>query len=193
MKHHFLALRALCALATLGSVSGALAQSAPASAPRAGPYVVAAAGRSHYDYDCYLLACDQTRGNASKLGFGYRFDVVGVEGWWIDHGPATTRNLGGPLRMRQAGINAVWTARWGAYLEGLLRAGGAQVQLTHPTGGIAAVSVKTSHFEPTFGLGLDVTVAPAVSIELAWDLVRGRSDSTDVLTQTVTLGLKLRF
>ena len=157
---------------------------------------MAAAGRSHYDYDCFLFACDQTRGNASKFGFGYRFDAVGVEGWWMDHGKANTRNLGGPLRVRQTGVNAVWTSRWGPYVEGMLRAGGAHVQFTHPTypgNAPNPVSATKSRFEPTFGLGLGVVVAPAVSVQLAWDLVRGRGDTTDVVAQTVTLGLKLRF
>ena len=111
----------------------------------------------------------------------------------MDHGKANTRNLGGPLRLRQAGVSAVWTARWGPYVEGLLRAGGAQAQLSYPTGGFQAVSMTQTHFEPTFGLGLGVVVAPVVSVQVAWDLVRGRGDTTEVVAQTVTLGLKLRF
>ena len=64
------AIAAPCTRVGLGTAVGAHAQGTAEPASRAGPHVLLAAGRSHYNHDRFLFACDDTRGNATMLGLG---------------------------------------------------------------------------------------------------------------------------
>lgn len=162
-----------------------------AQAARTGPYVIAAIGRSDYDYDCFLFSCDKARGDGGKIGFGYRSGVFGVEGWWADLGKASTLRPNGSIRLRTLGVSAVWTAQWGPQFEGHLRAGVADVRETRVRD---ARLVSSTQFQPTFGLAGGFLITPQASLELAWDLNRGDiEDEGTTFVQTVTLGLRLRF
>lgn len=171
---------------------GAAASARPsAQSSRTGPYVIAAIGRSDYDYDCFLFSCDKARGDGGKVGFGYRSGVFGVEGWWADLGRASTLRPNGSIRVRTLGVNAVWTAQWGPQFEGYLRAGVADVRETRVRD---ARVVNSTQFQPTFGLAMGFLLAPKASLELAWDLNRGDiEDEGTAFVHTVTLGLRLRF
>lgn len=172
-------------------VQAAVVVHASPAAPRSGPYVVAAIGRSDYDYDCFLFSCDKARGDGGKLGVGYRHGVFGVEGWYADLGKASTLRPNGSIHVRMLAVNAIWTAQWGPQFEGYLRAGVADVRENRVRD---ARVVKSTEFQPTFGLGLGLMVAPKASLELAWDLNRGDiEDEGSAFVHTVTLGLRLRF
>jgi len=69
----------------------------PAARPsRAGPYVIAAVGRSDYDYDCFVfIACDNARATSGKVVVGYRYG--GGEVSWNPGDPMQ------PLQSRLAG------------------------------------------------------------------------------------------
>lgn len=160
-------------------------------APRSGMYIVGALGRADYDYDCFLFSCDKARGNGGKLGLGYRIGVFGVEAWLADHGKASTDRPTGSIRQRTVGLSAIWTARFGDHFEGYLRTGGADVRQTRVRNGVSEAS---SSFEPTFGLGLGLLMTEQASLELGWDITRGKDDIFgDVVTKAVTLGVRLRF
>lgn len=194
-----LALAATAVHAQQASAPVASTAAAPANAPQApstralrtGTYVVAAIGRSDYDYDCFLFSCDRARGTGGKFGLGYRIGVFGVEAWLADHGKASTDRPAASVRQRTVGVSAIWTARFGEQFEGYLRTGGADVRQTRVRNG---VTESTSSFEPTFGLGLGLIMTPQLSLELGWDITRGKDDVFgDVLTKSATLGLRLRF
>lgn len=177
--------------APAGAQQTAPIQAPTARAPRTGTYVIAAIGRTDYDYDCFLFSCDQARGTGGKFGVGYRIGVFGVEAWLADHGKADTDRPTGSVRQRTAGVSAIWTARFGDQFEGYLRTGGADVRQTRVRNGVTETS---SSFEPTFGLGLGLIMTPQLSLELGWDITRGKDDVFgDVLTKSATLGLRLRF
>jgi opacity protein-like surface antigen len=207
---------AIAAGALVASMAGAWAQNAPAPAPaasdpalpalaaqatpapmlhatgpRLGPYIIAAAGGTDYEYDCFFFSCDKARGSTGKLGLGYRIGVFGVEAWWAELGKANTNNPAGSVQQRTLGVSAVWTARFGERFEGYLRTGAADLRQTRVRNG---VSETTSSFEPTFGLGIGLLLAPQASVELAWDITRNKDDVIgDVVSKTVTLGVRLRF
>lgn len=204
--------RLLGALLPAGLVLAAHAQTAPAASAlpagagaaspvvmpaattsRLGPYVVAALGRADYDYGCYIfVGCDNARATSGKLGIGYRSSgAFGVEGWWSDFGKGPTNDVGGSVRLRAIGVSAVWTARFGEALEGMMRAGLSDVKYTRVSGG---TSRSESKFQPTFGLGLGLVVTPVLSAELGWDITRGDAEhESTVFVNGVTLGLRLRF
>jgi hypothetical protein len=172
------------------AVPAAPAVAPPAPPSRLGTYFVGAIGRADYDYACYfLVACDNARATSGKLGIGYRSGVFGVEGWWSDFGKGAT--VDGSVRLRAIGVNAVWTARFGESLEGMLRAGMADVRYTHTGGGVTR---SESKFQPTFGLGLGLVITPTLSAEFGWDITRGDADSeSTVFVNAVSLGLRVRF
>ncbi|CAD5370127.1 conserved exported hypothetical protein [Rubrivivax sp. A210] len=177
-------------------LAGALAAAACAaqaqSAPRAGPFMVAAVGRSDYNYDCYIFAdCSNARATSGKLGFGYRFGTFAVEGWWSDFGRGNTNDPGGSLRLQGLGASASWLMRFGEVAEGLLRAGLADTRYTRTRFGDRTTA---SEFQPTFGLGIGFIVTPQISVELAWDVTRGDApDTGTVLVNAASVGLRLRF
>jgi hypothetical protein len=173
------------ALAALALSLGAAAQPAPV----AGPYLIAAVGRTDYTYDCwFFVSCNTARSTAGKFGGGYRYGVFGIEGWWMDFGRAATNWPGDTLHVSAAGVSAVWTARFGASLEGSLRAGVADVHHERSN------DKGTRAFEPTFGAALGVVLNPQLSIEGALDITRGDGDQTGTtLAKAVTIGLRLRF
>ena len=168
----------------------ALVLSAPwaaAQAPDVGPYAVAAVGRTSYDADCYYFDCERARATSGKLILGYQFEVFGVEGWVGDWGQASLSSQAW-LRLRTVGVNAVWRKQFGASLKGLMRAGVAQVRHERSDDG------TVNHAEGTFGLALVLDLTPAASLEAAWDLSNATGKNRgNVLAQTVTLGLRLRF
>lgn len=169
----------------------ALALAAPAAPARAadqGPYVVVAAGRTSYDYDCYFLYdCNNAGGNGGKVVAGYRFNVFAVEVSAADWGQASIP-FGNKLRLRSTGISGAWAMHFSPTIQGLLRAGFAQVWLNRSDDG------KTDHVEGTLGLGLMVDLAPALALEFAWDAssATGRN-SGSVLAQSLSAGLRLSF
>jgi len=172
---------ALAAAAPLGPLQAA-------EAAEAGPYVMVAAGRSAYDYDCYFLAdCDTGRATTTRLGAGYRFGVFGLELWAADWGRATTR-WQDSLRLRSLGAGAVWHLHFSPTVQGLLRAGAAHVTQNRSDDG------RASHLEGTFGLALDLSLNPTVGLQAAWDFTTSTGrNSGSVLAQALTAGLRVRF
>ncbi|MDP1650225.1 MAG: outer membrane beta-barrel protein [Rubrivivax sp.] len=175
--------------ALLAAVAATAALGASAQTSPAGPYVVAALGRTNYDYDCWFLAaCDNARATAGKIGGGWRFGVFAVEGWWIDYGNAPTQRRHEELHMRSLGLNAAWYLRLGSSVEGLLRAGAADVRHARSGDG------EKRSLNATFGLGLVVDVAPSAALELAWDVTGADgNNSGSTLANSLSLGLRLRF
>ena len=168
--------------------------------PRVGPYVVGAIGRSHYEHTCWIFStCDSSKATVGRLAAGYRFGAVAAEASWTDFGEGRGGTSGGTQRLRALGLSAVFMARWGASVEGLLRVGGASVQDTRSLRGVTTRATRT---QPTFGLGLGLVLNPSVSVQLGWDVTRGDTgnnsgnnsgnDST-VLVNASSLGLRLRF
>ncbi len=160
----------------------------PAQAADTGPYVIVAAGRTDYDFDCYFFtSCSNTHANIGKLVGGYQFGVFALEGSVTDWGKGSTP-LRNSIRLRSVGMNAAWHMRFGSALQGVLRAGAAQVWQSRSDDG------KANHLEGTFGLGLSVGLTPAVAVELAWDTTTSAGkNSGSVMAQAVTAGLRLRF
>ena len=73
-------------------------------------------------------------------------------------------------------------------IQGLLRAGFAQVRLNRSDDG------KSDHVEATVGLGLTVDLAPALALEFAWDATSATGrNSGSVLAQALSAGLRLKF
>lgn len=152
-------------------------------------YLVGAAGRTQYDYDCwYWYDCASARGTAGKIGAGWRFGVFGLEGWYMDFGRADLRPEGDRLRLRAAVFNGVWYLPMAPNLEGLLRAGIADVRHERSR------DADQSTFSGTFGLGLVLTVAPAVAVEFAWDITGGEGTySGSTTASALSVGLRVRF
>ena len=161
---------------------------AQAQATDIGPYVIVAAGRTDYDFDCYFFtACANTRANTGKLVGGYKFGGFALEGSISDWGKGSTP-LRNSIRLRSVGLNAAWHMRFGSNVQGVLRAGAAQVWQSRSDDG------KANALEGTFGLGLSVGLTPAVALELAWDATTSAGkNSGSVLAQAITAGLRLRF
>ena len=160
----------------------------PARAADVGPYAIIAVGRTVYDFDCYFFAdCDNARASSGKLVGGYQFGIFAIEGVVTDWGRGATP-FGNSLHLRSVGLNAAWHLKFSNNLQGLLRAGAAQVRQTRTDDG------STSHLEGTFGLGLSMTLTPTVAAELAWDATTSTgNNSGSVLAQAFSLGLRLRF
>jgi opacity protein-like surface antigen len=180
-------MRATLLLAMALLTGGASAQWMPVA--NEGFYLVAAVGRNQYDYDCWFWNdCDQARSTSGKVGFGYRFGVFGVEGWGMDFGRATNNATQESLRLRALAVNGVWYVAFGPRAEGLLRAGVADVTQTRTQ------DVRNSTFSGTFGLGLVLHVAPALSIELGWDVTGGEGrNSGSTTASALSVGLRARF
>ena len=148
-----------------------------------------AMGHTFYTADCsYALSCNAGGGTAGKLGVGYQFGVFGLEGWLVDYGKAPLPPAD-HLRLDGVALNAAWRWKWGASMQGVVRAGVASVHQWR-----SAESARTT--EPTMGLGVSFDAARSVAVELAWDVVTstGSSEQTGtVVAQAVTLGLRVRF
>ena len=157
--------------------------------PGAGPYLVLAAGLAQYDYDCwYWSACETARASMGKIGGGYRFGIWALEGWYIDLGKATIFPASDRLHLSGGAITGAWYLPFGTQLEGLLRAGLADVRQTR------SGDNGRNRFTGLFGLGLVVKLAPAVGLELAWDVTGGEGrDSGTTTGAAVSLGLRVGF
>lgn len=184
LLHRFLS-RSLLALALAASALGASAQ----TENKTGPYFVAAAGRGQYDYNCWFWsACETARGNMVKLGGGYRFGMWALEGWYFDMGKATIFPASDSLRLRGGAVTAAWYLAFAPQVDGLLRAGVADVRQSR-TG-----DASNSTFSGVFGLGLVVKLAPAVGLELAWDVTGGEGRNSGSTTGSgINLGLRVSF
>jgi hypothetical protein len=164
---------------------------APALADDSGLYVQATGGRTTYDFDCGFYSCNGARGNAVKLGGGYRFGVFALEVWGTDWGRGPVYDFYGNdfVRLRSVGLSGAWRMHFGTMAEGVLRAGFADVQQIR-----SAEAFR--RFEGTFGLGLSFDIVPALAVEIGWDITTstGGSDRIgSVLAQAATLGLRVRF
>jgi hypothetical protein len=170
-------------------VAALLAPQVGAQSREPGPYLVAAAGRAEYDYDCYFFDCDSARANAGKLVAGYRFGVFALEAVWMDFGRAPTDWPLQSQRTRAGGLSAVWTVQFGASVDGSLRAGLADVRRWREPDG------RSNRVEPTFGLAVAYAATPAVAVELAWDVARfyGNDAEGTSLAKALTVGLRLRW
>lgn len=185
-------------LATLALAAAMAAVPARAQAPAeplagpadpAGPYAVVAIGRSQHNYDCYFFSyCDRARVTAGRLGLGYRFGVVAVEGWAADAGRATIQNGNAHMRVQTVGLNAAFYLRFTPTVHGVLRVGGGQVVQTRSD------DARTSNFEGSFGLGLVLFMNPQMGVELALDstTATGQDTGSGVIS-SATVGLRLRF
>lgn len=160
----------------------------PVRAAEVGPYAIVAVGRTVYDFDCYFFAdCENARATSGKLVGGYQFGIFAIEGVVVDWGRGSTP-FGNNLHLQSVGMNAAWYLNFGSRLQGLLRAGAAQVRQTRSDDG------RTSHLEGTFGLGLSMALTPTVAAELAWDATTAEGNNTgSTLAQALSLGLRLRF
>jgi hypothetical protein len=182
-------LRQLLVVVGLALAGGsAQAQVAPAGhAP--GAYLVLAGGANQYDYDCWFWSdCETVRSDVGKIGGGYRFGIFGVEAWHIDFGRARINRGIDRLHMRATGIGVVWYASFGPQIEGLLRTGAADVWHWR--------SDDTSRrtFNGTFGLGLVFHMAPAVALEVAWDVTGGEGENTgSSVASAITAGIRVKF
>lgn len=153
-----------------------------------GPYAIVAVGRTVYDFDCYFFAdCDNARATSGKLVAGYQFGVFAIEAAVADFGRGAAP-LGNHLRLRGVGLNAAWYLKFNPDWQGLLRAGAAQVRQTRSDDG------SRSDLEGTFGLGLVMSLTPAVAAELAWDATTSTgNNSGSTLAQSFSVGVRLRF
>lgn len=181
---------ALCAGATA-------AQPSTWYSGRDGPYLLAAAGGSQYEYDCagyyYYANCSYGRAGAGKLGLGYRFfGRFGVEGTWTDFGRARIESGRTPrdsLRMQALGVNAVFSIPFGPASEGLLRVGLADVRHSRSD------DVGAQHvFNASVGLAFLLHLGPHAALEIGWDATSadGRNAGTTV-AGAVLAGLRWSF
>ena len=178
--------RTTLALALVAAAGAAQAQ----LKPTVGPYAVAAVGRTQYDHDCWFwsIDCQNVRATFGKVGGGYRFGVFGVEGWWQDYGRSDVRPEPDKLRLSALAANAVWYASFGPQVEGLLRAGVADVRQERSR------DKTKSTFSGLFGLGLVIHLAPAVGLEFAWDITGGEgTDSGSTTANALSVGLRVKF
>lgn len=152
-------------------------------------YLVGAAGRNQYDYDCwYWYDCASAQSTAWKVGAGWRFGIFGLEAWYMDFGSADIYPAPDELRMRAAAFNGVWYLPLAPTLEGLVRFGLANVRHERSR------DADQTTFAATFGLGLVLTVAPAVAVEFAWDLTGGEGTySGSTSASALSVGLRVRF
>jgi hypothetical protein len=166
---------------------------------RPGPYMLFAAGGSQYEYDCYSYYsnyyyddCSYGRSGAGKVGLGYRFGRIGVEGTWTDFGRAridTGRTPRDALRMSALGVSLTFSIPFGPASEGLLRVGLADVRHSRSddTGAQHLMSA-------TAGLAFLLHLGPHAALEVGWDATSG--DGRQAGTTTVgalTAGLRWSF
>lgn len=180
---------AATALALAAAAAAIAPLPAAAADPVAGPYVYAMGGRVEYDHDCwFVVACENARANTVKVGAGYRWGVFGLEASFTDFGRAKLERPGDTLRLRAAGVSAVWHLAFGSTVEGMLRAGAADVRQTR-TG-----DTNQGSFSATFGLGLAIAVTPALAVQLGWDITGGEGrNSGSTVASAFTAGLRARF
>ncbi len=178
-----------CAAAALALAAAAAALPAVADDGVAGPYAYVMGGRVEYDHDCwFVVACENARANTLKAGAGYRWGVFALEASFTDFGRAKLERPGDTLRLRAAGVSAVWHLTFGKNVEGILRAGAADVRQSR-TGDAAKGS-----FSATFGLGLAVAVTPGLAVQLGWDVTGGEGrNSGSTVASAFTAGLRARF
>jgi hypothetical protein len=163
--------------------------------PREGLLMFVAGGRSSYTLDCIgPLSCEQPSATASKFGVGYQFGTFGVEGGWIDFGRSEAFSTFGPelpserVQIQAAVVDAAWRWRFGQSFDTVLRAGLASVRHRRTGEG------STNRVSPHFGVGLALELTPAVTLELGWDMTRGKSSAGFTTTVNAnTLGLRLRL
>ncbi|MBI5718619.1 MAG: hypothetical protein HZC37_13125 [Burkholderiales bacterium] len=179
--------------------AGAAAAQDPSTwySERPGPYLLFAAGGSQYELDCrsdyyYYDDCDYGRAGAGKVGLGYRFGRIGVEGTWTDYGRARIDNGRTPrdsLRMQALGVNIVFSIPFGPASEGLLRAGVADVRHSR-SDDIAAQHIFTAGV----GLAFLLHLGPRAALEVGWDAITGEGRNTGTTVGSmVTAGLRWSF
>lgn len=181
----------------LATLAGAAAAQSTWYSERPGPYLLLAAGGSQYEFDCrsayyYYDDCAYGRAGAGKVGVGFRFGRIGVEGTWIDYGRARIDNGRTPsdsLRMQALGINAVFSMPFGPGSEGLLRAGLADVRHSR-SDDVAAQHVFTA----AVGLAMVLHLGPQAALEVAWDATTGEGRNTGTtVVGLVSAGLRWSF
>jgi hypothetical protein len=185
----------MCALAMLAGT--AAAQPGAWYVERPGPYLLLAGGGSQYEYDCagsyyYYDDCAYGRAGAVKLGLGYRFGRIGVEGTWTDYGRARVDNGRTPrdtLRMQALGVNAVFSLPFGPGSEGLLRVGLADVRHARSD------DTGAQHvFTPQVGLAFVLHLGPQAALEIGWDATTGEGRNTGTTVAGALLaGLRWSF
>lgn len=191
--------RALGLGLTLLLLGGTAAAQSPSTwySERPGPYLLFAAGGSQYEYDCRSFYysyddCAYGRAGAGKVGLGFRFGRIGVEGTWTDYGRTRIDNGRTPrdsLRMQALGINAVFSVPFGPASEGLLRAGLADVRHSR-SDDTAAQHVFTA----AVGLAMLLHLGPYAALEVGWDATSGEGRNTGTtVAGMVTAGLRWSF
>ena len=190
------ALRRMLPLALAMCAGAVAAQPSTWYSERPGPYLLVAAGGSQYEYDCagfyYYADCSYGRAGAGKLGLGYRFGRIGVEGTWTDFGRAridSGRTPRDSLRMQALGVNAVFSFPFGPGSEGLLRVGLADVRHARSD------DLGAQHlFNASVGLAFLLHLGPHAALEVGWDATSGdgrRSGTT--VAGAVLAGLRWSF
>jgi hypothetical protein len=190
-------LRVLIQMTLALVATAAAAQPGDWYSERPGPYLLVAAGGSQYEFDCasYYYSygdCAYGRASAGKVGLGYRFGRVGVEGTWTDFGRARLDNGRLPrdsLQMQALGVNVVFSVPFGPGSEGLLRAGVADVRHSRSD------DIGAQHlFSASVGLAFLLHLGPQVGLEIAWDATSGDGRNTGTsVAGAVTAGLRLSF
>jgi hypothetical protein len=184
------------ALFSLGSAAAAQQPSTWYS-ERPGPYLLLAAGGSQYEFDCrsdyyYYDDCAYGRAGAGKVGLGFRFGRIGVEGTWTDYGRARIDNGRTPrdsLRMQALGVNAVFSIPFGPASEGLLRVGLADVRHSR-SDDVGAQRLFTA----AVGLAMLLHLGPSAALEIGWDATTGEGRNTGTtVAGLLTAGLRLSF
>jgi len=183
----------------LALIAGLAAAQQPSTwyAERPGPYLLLAGGGSQYELDCdgsyyYYDNCSYARAGAGKVGFGYRFGRIGVEGTWTDFGRASINNGRTPrdsLRMQALGVNAVFSIAFGPGSEGLLRVGLADVRHSRSD------DIGGQHvFTPSVGLALLLHLGPQAALEVGWDATSGEGRNTGTtVAGALMAGLRFSF
>jgi hypothetical protein len=192
--------------ASLVAMAGATAAAPPVAreswwSDRPGAYLLLAAGGSQYEYDCIQRSsrryddedCLYSQAGAGKVGLGYRFGRIGVEGAWTDYGRARVDNGRTPrdaLRVQMLGVNLVFTLPFGPVAEGLLRVGVGDVRHSRSddTGGAQHI------FTAGAGLGVILHLHPNAALEIAWDGTVGEGRNTGTTgVGALTAGLRWSF
>lgn len=193
------ALRAFASALALLALADAASAQQPSTwySERPGPYLLFAAGGSQYEFDCrsayyYYDDCAYGRAGAGKVGLGFRFGRIGVEGTWTDYGRARIDNGRTPrdsLRMQALGVNAVFSLPFGPASEGLLRVGLADVRHAR-SDDTAAQHVFTA----AVGLAMLLHLGPNAALEVAWDATSGEGrDTGTTVAGMITAGLRWSF
>ena len=192
-------LRSVALGLVLFSLAGAAAAQSPSTwySERPGPYLLLAAGGSQYEFDCRSTYyayddCAYGRAGAGKVGLGFRFGRIGVEGTWTDFGRARIDNGRTPrdsLRMQALGVNAVFSIPFGPASEGLLRVGLADVRHSRSD------DIGAQHlFTAGVGLAMLLHLSPNAALEIGWDATSGEGRFTGTtVAGLVTAGLRLSF